>query len=177
MRRLMASVLTPLCAVLAALLAGAGAAKLRSPSGAAWAPAGLGRLGGRSGARIVGLGEVALGGWALVAPGRVACLLLGGAYAAFAVYLVRGLRAGADCGCFGPGEAPATRAHLAFDALAAGVAIAAAVHPGPSLLALAARDWPAGIPLALGVGCAAYLSYLVLAVLPPLWHAGAAREP
>ena len=85
--------------------------------------------------------------------------------------------AGADCGCFGPGEAPATRAHLAFDALAAGVAIAAAVHPGPSLLALAARDWPAGIPLALGVGCAAYLSYLVLAVLPPLWHAGAAREP
>ena len=168
MRRLMASVLTPLCAVLAVLLAGAGAAKLRSPSGAAWAPAGLGPLGGRSAARIVGLGEIALGGWALVAPGRVACLLLGGAYAAFAVYLVRGLRAGADCGCFGPGEAPATRAHLAFDAL---------VHPGPSLLALAARDWPAGIPLALGVGCAAYLSYLVLAVLPPLWHAGAAREP
>ena len=33
------------------------------------------------------------------------------------------------------------------------------------------------IAVPLGVGCAAYLSYLVLAVLPPLWHAGAAREP
>src|SRR5947209_5052242 len=107
MRRLMASVLTPLCAVLAALLAGAGAAKLRSPSGAAWAPAGLGRLRGRSAARAVGLGEVALGGWALVAPGRLACVLLGGAYAGFAVYLARRLRAGpdVDCGCFGEGEA------------------------------------------------------------------------
>src|SRR5205085_8009625 len=133
------------------------AAKLRSPSGAAWAPAGLERLGGRSAARAVGLGEVVLGGWALVAPGRLAYVLLGGAYAGFAVYLARRSRTDADCGCFGEGEgeAPAARAHLAFDGLAAGVAIAAALHPGASLLAVAARDWPAGIPLALGVGCAA----------------------
>ena len=57
------------------------------------------------------------------------------------------------------------------------MAIAAAVQTGPSLLALAARDWPAGIPLALGVGCAAYLTYVALTLLPSLWQAGAVREP
>jgi hypothetical protein len=168
------SALAPAFALLALLLAAAGAAKLRSP-----APAGaaLFALGLRSGAwvvRAIGAAELALGLAALLAPGTVTAALLAVAYAGFAAVVARLARSapGIPCGCFGAGSFTATRAHAAADAGAAAIAVAFAAAPagGP-------RDWIAE-PLA-GAGaiaavlCSAWVCWALFTAPPSIWGAPA----
>jgi hypothetical protein len=110
--------------------------------------------------------EVALGGWALLAPGRYAAGLVGAAYhgvtAVVARVLTRG-GVGGSCGCLGKPDTPATRTHLGLTALAALTAAAVAVAPptGAWSDVDAATVTTAGFAVVLG-----FLAWMVMAVLP-----------
>lgn len=72
----------------------------------------------------------------------------------------------ANCGCFGKGESRPTLSHLALNLGFAGVAAVAAAQPATGLLALVARSPGQAIVLAGYAMLGAWLSYLVLDVLP-----------
>ena len=110
--------------------------------------------------------EVALGAWALLAPGRYAAGLVAAAYLAFTAFVARVLTRGGvlgSCGCFGKPDTPATRTHLALTALAALTAVAVAVDPPTGAWADldGATLTTAGFAVVLG-----FLAWQVMAVLP-----------
>lgn len=166
----MTAAVVPLYAF-AALLFGAGVAKLGRPHDTVRA---LAALGAPVGAAVVRAGaalEVVVGAWCVLAGGRWAAAAVAASYASFAVFVGVALVADApigSCGCFGEPDTPPTVAHLALclGAVAAGAAgwssravgLPAAVFArpgqGPALLLLAAA--------------AAYAAYLVMAVAPRL---------
>ena len=121
--------------------------------------------------RTFAVAEVALGGWAVAAPGRANAALLAAAYLVFTVFVARVLLHGGvlgSCGCFGKPDTPATRTHLALTAAAAGVAVALAVDP-PSAAWSGAAGAPGGAALVTTVTLAALiggLAWMVMAVLP-----------
>ena len=104
----------------AVVLAVSGATKLRDPSPAAQALRTAGLRATATTTRAIGVGELAVGIAALVAPVRVTAVALAVAYGAlfgFAAF-VSARRPGTDCGCFGTTSAPVGRAHLTIDVLA-----------------------------------------------------------
>jgi hypothetical protein len=110
--------------------------------------------------------EVALGVWALVAPGRYASLLVAAAYLVFTAFVGRVLTRGGvlgSCGCFGKPDTPATRTHLVLTALAALTALLVAVDPPASVWAGVdgATVTTAGLAVVIG-----FLAWQVMAVLP-----------
>ena len=110
--------------------------------------------------------EVALGAWALIAPGRYAAGLVAAAYLGFTAFVARVLTRGGvlgSCGCFGKPDTPATRTHLGLTALAALTALAVAVAPptGAWSDVDAATVTTAGFAVVLG-----FLAWMVMAVLP-----------
>ena len=126
-----------LCAAAAVLLLWSGLAKLARPAATARMLAVvLGRRapGGHPTARSIGLVEVAVGAAVLVTGGRVACAALAVSYAVFTAVAVRlaGGSRPAPCGCFGRADAPTGPIHVAVDAVACAVGVAATVAPpGP----------------------------------------------
>ncbi|SDP54490.1 hypothetical protein SAMN04489867_2863 [Pedococcus dokdonensis] len=110
--------------------------------------------------------EVALGVWALLAPGRYAAGLVAAAYLGFTAFVARVLRRGGvlgSCGCFGKPDTPATRTHLGLTALAALTAVGVALDPPTS----AWRDVDATTVTTTGLAVViGFLAWQVMAVLP-----------
>jgi uncharacterized membrane protein YphA (DoxX/SURF4 family) len=181
----MQAILSPPFAVAAVLLVLAGIRKLASPAGIV---AALDRLGVRwpsPSARAVGVGEAMLGAGALLAPGTASAAACAGAYALFALALVR-LRgadgAGLDCGCFGA-SAPISvagragkRIQIALDALASVVCAAAAAHPPHGIAWLLERSPLQALTLAIGLTASVYCAYLCFTLLPGAWSSYAGRQ-
>lgn len=116
--------------------------------------------------RVFAVVEVALGAWALLAPGRYAVALVAAAYLVFTAFVARVLTRGGvlgSCGCFGKPDTPATRTHLALTALAALTALLVAVDPPSAAWSAVdgATVTTAGFAVVIG-----FLAWQVMAVLP-----------
>jgi hypothetical protein len=160
-----------LCAAAAVLLLWSGLAKLARPAATARLLVDmLGRpaYGWHATARLIGLGEVTVGGAVLVAGGRVACAALAACYLVFTAVAVRlaGDARPASCGCFGRADTPTGRIHVVVDALACAVGIAGVVAPpGP----WGGFTGQPGIVAVVGLGqvvLLAAMAYVLVAVLP-----------
>ena len=116
--------------------------------------------------RAFAIAEVAIGAWALVAPGRVSSGLVAAAYLVFTLFVARVLARGGvlgSCGCFGKADTPATRTHLVLTAAAALVALWATIDPPRGVWT--GVDAAMVTTVALGA-VIAFLAWQVLAVLP-----------
>ena len=109
--------------------------------------------------RVAAVFEAAVGAVAVVAPSRTAALAVAASYAGFTLFVLQALRSGsplASCGCFGKADTPPTRLHALVTGALALAALVAADRPGVDI----------GVGLVVVTGVLAYLTYLVLAVLP-----------
>jgi uncharacterized protein YjeT (DUF2065 family) len=166
--------LAPLFACAAALLAVAGLMKLRAPQSASGALAALSLPAAAPAVRLAGACELAIGVWALAAPGRLCAAVLAAAYVGFAVFVAGLLRRGEStpgCGCFGEAESELHPIHLAMNLLAAAAAGVAVASPPPGVFRIAADHPATGIVLCLAVAGAVYAAYLVYTAAPSAWRA------
>jgi hypothetical protein len=152
-------------AAAALLLLVAGAAKVRSPDSTAKAlrQAGWRWAGSPTVVRFGAGAEVAVAVAALAGT-VVGARLMALSYLGFAAFVAVALYRGSPvstCGCFGQPDARPTAAHLVVD-LGAAASLAGRHAPPMDGQPLA------GLPLAVLVGVAAYLAFLVLSVLPRL---------
>lgn len=163
----------PAFAVACSLLAVAGIFKLRAPQPARDALALIGVRVPALATRALGAAELALGVWAAIRPGAITCGLVALAYGAFGLTALLVLRAdrGADCGCFGQTSSVASWAHVSLNAVACGVAIAAAlIHP-PGLQWIATRAPLVAVMAALGTAAALYAAFAAFTLFAPAWRA------
>jgi hypothetical protein len=157
--------------LLAALvLCTAGVAKLRMPASAAQALRTAGLPGARH-VRAIAAFELALGGWALVAPGRVAALAVCAVYLLFAGLAAFLARRASSCGCFGTTDAPATVAQSALSAAIALLTAAAAVWHAQGMMWVLHRPPAVATVLAIGLAGAAWAAVLAYTELPTVWSA------
>jgi hypothetical protein len=171
-------VLTPLGLTAGLVLVVAAVAKLRSPGAAARA---LFTLAGRSpgsgqgagvGVRALALGELGLGSWCVIAPGRLPGLLAAGLYCAFAAITAALARRQAACGCFGIEDAhPASLAQSAISGGLALVCLLAAVVAPHGWGWLLTRSPAAGAVVTVGVLACTYGLLLAYTELPAAWAA------
>jgi len=154
--------------VLTALLALAGAFKLRRPAPTAGALRAMSLPSGLLAVRALGAFELVVGTASMLSANRALLALSAACYLAFAAFVAAALVSGApvqSCGCFGQPDTPPSRIHLAFDAVAAAVLIAAtAGEVPPPASVLADQPW-AGVPFVVLTATALLLSYLVLTAL------------
>ncbi len=150
----------------AGLLVVAGVPKLRDPLPLVRALRAAGVPVGRHLVRVFAAAEVVVGGWALVAPGRLSALLVAAAYLVFTAFVARVLTRGGvlgSCGCFGKPDTPATRTHAALTGVAALTAVAVAIDPPRGV-------WTdvdtAGLTTAGLAVVIAFLAWQLMAVLP-----------
>ena len=150
----------------AGLLVLAGVPKVRDPLPLVRALRAAGMPAGRHLVRVFAVVEIAVGGWALVAPGRASAALVAAAYLVFTAFVARVLTKGGvlgSCGCFGRPDTPATRMHAALTALAALTAVAATLDPPVG--AWSAVDATSLTIVGLA-GVIGFLAWQVMAVLP-----------
>ncbi len=122
--------------------------------------------------RLLGISEVAVGGWAALSPSALTGALVAAAYAAFCGFLlVRGREAASDCGCFGGAQASAGALHVALNCAACLVAALAALQPPPGILWVFARSPLVSATLIVGTAGAAFAAYLSYTVVPAAWRA------
>jgi hypothetical protein len=128
-------------------------------------PPGLVRVG--AGAEAVAAGGALVSGWPMFTT------VVGLCYAAFAAFILRGLRRPGSvrsCGCFGAprngGATPPTWTHFVFDLAAAVVCGAVSVAPVSGLWSGLGRQPVAGIPLLGLVALGGWLSWMALTVAP-----------
>jgi hypothetical protein len=163
----LASVVAPaLSTITLILLVGSGISKALRPDPTRGALRAAHLPSSRPVARALGVGEIAAGvvgllfGALWLAPATL--LYLG--FLAFTLAAVRRRIPVQSCGCFGAEDTPPTAFHVGFNAVAAGVlALMAVTSQYP-----VTWSWPR-LELALYIGYAtigAYLSYLLLALLP-----------
>ena len=150
-----------------ALLAAAGAGKLRHPANTGAAARALGLPGTRAALRTLGATEltIALAGAVI---GGAAAIVVAAAYGALTVAALLLWRRAPDtpCGCLGASTAPASGAHVAVNA---GAAVAAAVAAfGPRPFTVIADQPLAGVPFLVLVALGAGLAALVGDSLPAL---------
>ena len=122
-------VLGGLLGVVAGVLAVGGVAKLLGPDATVPMLRALGLPPSPVLARLLGAVEVGVGVAAFLVGGRWLAIAVAVLFTIFTIAVLR-LRAGGEavsCGCFGRSSAPPTLVHVAVDAVAALVAIAAAV--------------------------------------------------
>ena len=153
----MADALTPAFATAALVLCVAGIAKLRSHSSMLWI--------------LVGSGEIALGAWCLLVPGRIASGALACAFAAFSAVASVLARRGASCGCFGEAgrDEPASPAQSFLSAALASVALAATLAPAHGVDWVLARPAASAAVIIAGICGSAYAAVLAYTQLPRLW--------
>jgi hypothetical protein len=169
-----ADVLAPPTFLAAGLLAVAGAAKIARPRAAEQLLADVGIGGGSWAARSLGAAEIAVAGWALVAPAAGGAYAMAFTYVAFAGFLGYVLVARPDagsCGCAGGKTVPPSALHLSLDLLAGVSALGYATAHGPD-----ARDWIASlglgaIPVVAGLLLAAWVVTVAVAEVPAAWRA------
>ncbi len=156
--------------VAAALLVAAGAAKVARPLPTARAMYAAGLPGRTALARAVGVVEIAVGTWFLLAPSATSALALAVLYAAFAGFvgfLLVARPEAASCGCAGTSDVPPSWIHLVLNGLAVLAALAAALDPPQGLLPMARSLGVASIPFAIGLITAAVLATEAVIDLPP----------
>lgn len=154
----------------AGLLAGAGAIKLVRPLPTARAMYAAGLPGPFWAVRGLGLAEIVVGVWFLVAPSAPVAVALGSTYlvfAAFVAYLVTAHPEATSCGCAGGKDVPPSRLHAALNLLAASGSFAAVIRLPPNLGSTLASLGMASVPFALGLGVAAALAVVATTDLPP----------
>jgi hypothetical protein len=164
-----------ICAVLAA----AGAAKLRRPDPTAGALRAAGLPAGPGAVRALGVAEVALGAAGVLTGSAPVAVAIGALYLGFAAFVAASLRSGRmvqTCGCFGSPDVPATRTHVAVNLAAAAVAFVAAAAAPATLADVLAEGAPGAVLVGL-VAVAAFEVVVLLAVQPlvrvdRLHHAG-----
>jgi hypothetical protein len=158
--------------LVAALLLASGVAKLRQPGHAARALAALHLPNHSLLVRGLGIAEIAVGGWALLAPSAWAGLAVALLYSAFAVFLGSMLVSRTDigCGCAGSRDAPASPVHVALDLCAVAVAATAAAQASqiPSAPAFLASQPLQGLPLVLAMATLGYALWVLVSELPSL---------
>lgn len=120
-------------------------------------------------ARVSGAVEVVVGTAAVLVGGRVLAGVVAVLFVAFTlamVVLVRQGEAASSCGCFGKLSSRPTAVHLAADAIAAAVALAAAITGVPGLVTAMGEVPLAGIPLVAFAALGTWAFVAVLTVLP-----------
>ena len=150
----------------AGLLLVAGVPKVVDPMPLVRALRAAGMPAGRLLVRAFAVAEVAVGGWALVAPGRLSAALVATAYLVFTAVVARVLTRGGvlgSCGCFGKPDTPATRSHLALTAVAALTALSVAIDPPAGVWSDVDTASLTTTGLAVVIG---FLAWQVMAVLP-----------
>jgi hypothetical protein len=150
----------------AGLLVVAGLPKLVDPLPLVRAVRAAGMPVGRHHVRGFAVAEVAVGAWAVAAPGRLSASLVAAAYLLFSGFVARVLARGGvlgSCGCFGKPDTPATRTHLALTAVASLTALAVALDPPAGAWAGLDGAGLTTVGLAAAIG---FLSWQVMAVLP-----------
>lgn len=115
--------------VAAGLLAVAGLAKLRTPDSAMATLHRLRLPSGRVAARILGLGEVALGLAVALVGGRPAALAIAVTYATFTGIAAWQRARQLSCGCFGSSATAVTSLHVASNAVASLVGVVGLAAP------------------------------------------------
>jgi hypothetical protein len=155
--------------VLTALLALAGAFKLRRPAPTVGALQAMRMPSRLALVRVLGAVELMLGTAALATAARPLLALTAAAYLAFAAFVAAALLSGSplqSCGCFGQRDTPPSVVHLAANLTAAVVLLVAAAGdlPKPADV-LTDQPWHAA-PFVLLVLISLELSYLVLTALP-----------
>jgi hypothetical protein len=170
-----ADVLTGPFAVAAIVVAVAGISKLRAPAVATAALYELGLPSASWIARLLGVGEVALGAWCLIAPGVFAAAALGCCYLAFALTALTLARRRAACGCFGDHQQPASLGQSAISGALAAVCVVAAVAGPHDVGWVLSRPAGQAAVLALGIAGCAYATVLAYTQLPAAWGAWSAR--
>jgi hypothetical protein len=109
--------------------------------------------------RVFAVVEALLGVLAVVRPGPLVAACVAISYAGFTAFVIRALRSGsplASCGCFGKTDTPPTRGHAVVTAVLALAAGLVAVGDAA----------PLNVSLVTVSGVLAYLTYVMLAVLP-----------
>jgi hypothetical protein len=148
-----------------------GAAKIRRPPAASEALASVHLPSRWWEVRVLGLIEVGLGLWVLLAPGTISALALATLYLGFAAFLtalIVGRVPAASCGCVGQAGAPPSFLHVGLDLAAAAVAIAAATTTVPTLGAVLGDQPLLGVPFLVAMGSAAYAAVLTVGALSVL---------
>ncbi|NND01665.1 MAG: DoxX family membrane protein [Acidimicrobiia bacterium] len=156
----------------AALLVISGLPKLSNPASTARALEGIGLPARRWLGQAVGIVEIVVGVSAIAIGGRVPALAVGLLYVGFAGFIVVAMRSSSvkTCGCFGADDTPPSALHLVIDVAAAGFAAALFFNPiGDITAVMGATPW-AGLPLLLLVVLGAWLSLMVLALLPAVFE-------
>ena len=155
--------------VLTALLALAGAFKLRRPAPTVGAVRAMHLPSALVLVRVVGALELTLGAATLVTGAQPLLALTAAAYLAFAAFVAAALLSGSplqSCGCFGQRDTPPSVVHLAANLTAAVVLLIAAAGNLPSPAdVLAEQPWHAA-PFVLLVLISLELTYLLLTALP-----------
>jgi hypothetical protein len=168
----MSAALTAPFAVAALVLCVAGVAKLRSPRGAAQALAVGGFRVPVPAVRVFAAGELALGAWSLLVPGRLNAAVLACTYAGFAGLSALLARRHAACGCFGDHDAPATALQSLLSGMLAAVALLAAIWTPHGLGWIGGHDT---VVLAIGIAGCAYGIVVAYTELPRAWSAWSPR--
>jgi len=171
--------LLPFFGVACGLLVVAGAAKLRSPSGARGALGAVGLNVPSPAIRALGAAEIAIGSVAAVRPSALTGAMVAalyGVFAAFVVASIRGDRA-APCGCFGAAETEVGPVHGALNVAACAVGIAAAIAPPHGIGWVLGREPVSAVSLALGMMGATFAAYLAFTALPSAWRAYETGRP
>ncbi len=129
--------------------------------------------------RLLGAGEVAVGAVALLVGGAVPAVLVALSYAAFAVFVGRGLLRGdlESCGCFSGDDAPPSVLHVGVNVFLALAAVHVALVSAPGGIELVTS---VGGTAAAGVGAAVLLDagaiYLVLTRMPRPFETAAMKS-
>lgn len=94
--------------------------------------------------RVLGLGEVVVGLWALTSGGRIVSVLMALSYGFFAVVVVAARQSGVEsCGCFGQHSGRPTVAHVIINAVLS-LGSALAVEGNPRGIWEETADWSVG---------------------------------
>jgi hypothetical protein len=176
----LAGALLPAFTVVAALLVIAGAAKIAAPERAADSLKAAGASIPTGGVRAIGTMEAALGTAAILEPSTATAAGLALAYAGFCLFLVRLIRHGnrnLDCGCFGGSGAEATPEHVALNAGALAVCVAAAIAPPSSITSVFDSGALTGVTAVIGISGCIYAAYLAFTAWPKAWGAYRSEAP
>jgi uncharacterized membrane protein YphA (DoxX/SURF4 family) len=158
--------------VAAGLLVVSGSSKLGRPEPAVRSLEGAGLPSGRAAVRLLGSFEVAVGAACLLLPGPASAALLALAYAGFAAFLIRMMRADGparSCGCVGDRDTPPSVLHLGLNILAAASGVVAAVSVPPGVVDMVARSPMFGVPVLLGLFGSGYAAYAAIVYVPRAW--------
>jgi hypothetical protein len=165
--------LLPAFAASAILLVIAGASKIASPYMAQASLSTAGLPAPLAGVRVIALAELAIGTAAFLHPSTLTALVAALAYGVFFLFTVRLLRLadeGVDCGCFGGAGSEVSRVHVALNAIAFAVCLAAAAWPPPGPDWVFGRSPLTAVTICVGVAAVAYASFLAFTVFPRAWQ-------